>query len=53
MENDRTICLVCAWRRDCNKKFSMGSATTRRCPDYVRDLTLLEPSSDKEKDNKE
>jgi len=48
MENGRTICVTCAWRRDCNKKFSMDGATTTRCPDYTRDLTLKEPAADSE-----
>ena len=48
MTDDRTICVMCAWRATCNKKFSMDGATTTRCPDYTRDLTLKEPESDQE-----
>lgn len=39
-ESDKTICVVCAWRMTCNKKFSMDGATTTRCPDFTRDVTL-------------
>jgi hypothetical protein len=46
MADDRTMCVVCAWRATCNKKFSMDGATTTRCPDYTRDLTLKETDSD-------
>ena len=48
MENGRTICVVCAWRATCNKKFSMDGATTTKCPDFTRDVTLKEPVADKE-----
>jgi hypothetical protein len=40
MENDRTLCVVCAWRATCNKKFTMDGATTTRCADFTKDLTL-------------
>jgi len=40
MSDDRTICVICAWRQTCNKKFSMDGATTTKCPDYTRDVTL-------------
>lgn len=43
MSEDRTICVICAWREHCHKKFSMDGATTTRCPDFTRDLTLKEP----------
>ncbi len=53
MENGHTICVTCAWRQTCNKKFSMDGATTTRCPEYTRDVTLKPPPSDKKKDEKE
>jgi hypothetical protein len=40
MESNRTICVVCAWRETCNKKFSMDGSTTTRCPEFTRDVTL-------------
>ena len=40
MTSDKTICVICAWRQACNKKFSMDGASTTRCPDYTRDVTL-------------
>jgi hypothetical protein len=51
MVDDRTICVICAWRQTCNKKFSMDGSTTTRCPDYTRDVTLKEPEP--EKDNED
>jgi hypothetical protein len=46
MEDDRTICVVCAWRQTCNKKFSMDGATSTRCPDFTRDVTLRTPRAE-------
>ena len=46
-----TICVVCAWRSTCNKKFSRAGGTTLPCVDYTRDLSL--PKPEKEVDEKE
>ena len=35
---DRVLCGICAWRGDCNKKFSHGEGI--HCPDYTKDLTI-------------
>lgn len=47
-EMEGTICVMCAWRRDCNKKFSRAGGTTLPCADYTRDLSLPKPDEDKE-----
>lgn len=44
--DERTLCVVCAWRQGCNKKFCMDGATTTKCPDFTRDVTLKEPVPD-------
>ena len=41
------ICIVCAWRQDCQKKFSI-SGKDIRCPDFVKDLLIKDDTSDKE-----
>lgn len=53
MSSEPTICVVCAWRKDCLKKFSMGKDIKLRCPDFTRDLTIKESekSFDTKKDN--
>ncbi len=48
MSDEKTICVVCAWRQTCNKKFSMDGATTTRCTDYTRDITLRQPESEEQ-----
>jgi hypothetical protein len=40
MTDEKTICVICAWRQTCNKKFLMDGASTTRCPDFTRDVTL-------------
>jgi hypothetical protein len=37
---EKTICVVCAWRETCQKKYSFSSSGTTKCPDYTRDLNL-------------
>jgi hypothetical protein len=46
MDDDRTLCVVCAWRLTCNKKFLMDGSTTTRCPEFTRDVTLKAPKED-------
>ena len=48
MEGEKTLCVVCAWRLTCNKKFSMDGTTTTRCPEYTRDVTLTPPKDEHE-----
>ncbi|AFM26571.1 hypothetical protein [Desulfomonile tiedjei] len=52
MEDGRTICVLCAWRQTCNKKFSMDGATSTRCPEYTRDVTLPEVPPDRKEEEK-
>ena len=50
MSDDRTFCVVCAWRGDCQKRIHFEQSGQRYCPDYTRDLTI---KSDPEEDRKE
>ncbi len=52
MMDGKTLCVLCAWRAGCNKKFSMDGATTTRCPEYTRDVTLKDPQEDAPADAK-
>jgi len=42
MAIERQICGICAWRKDCQKRFKLGSDAFAGsyCPDYTRDLTI-------------
>jgi hypothetical protein len=48
MSMDRTLCAICAWRGDCNKKFMQGNGV--HCPDYTRDLTIRAATDEKKED---
>jgi len=50
MTLDRSLCAICAWRGDCNKKFMHGSGI--HCPDYTRDLTIRAREEEKEEQPK-
>jgi len=45
MSLDRSLCAICAWRGDCNKKFMQGSGVY--CPDYTKDLAIRERVAEK------
>ena len=37
---DRDLCLVCAWRRDCKKRFKSEGRV--QCQDFSRDVSIKE-----------
>jgi hypothetical protein len=41
------ICVVCAWRATCQKKFSV-SGKNLRCADFVKDVTIKEETEKEE-----
>lgn len=49
-EDERTLCIVCAWRETCQKKFSFSSSGNVKCPDYTRDLRLPQEDKDTKKE---
>lgn len=53
MNQEQEICIICAWRENCQKKFSI-SGSDIRCPDFVRDLSIKEErkKEETEKDKK-
>jgi hypothetical protein len=42
----QTICLVCAWREHCVKRFNMGTSETLFCPDFSEDLILRKATAE-------
>ena len=38
-DDARKLCVNCAWRENCAKKFSMDSSAMH-CPDYTEDVAL-------------
>lgn len=51
MVDERTVCAVCAWRKDCLKRFKYESSLHLRCPDYTRDLAFKEDEDNEEEKN--
>ncbi len=41
------ICIVCAWRATCQKKFSV-SGSDIKCSDFVKDVSIKEKSEEEE-----
>ena len=44
-QDSRKLCIVCAWRANCAKRFSMGDDATLHCPDFSEDVTLRKRAS--------
>ena len=41
----RQSCAVCAWRENCNKRFSVCDGGAR-CPDFSRDISIKDTCPD-------
>lgn len=39
MTDEPSFCVVCAWRKDCQKKY-LGHGSELRCRDFTRDVTI-------------
>jgi cytidylate kinase len=54
MAVERQICGICAWRRDCQKRFKLSSEAFlgSHCPDYTRDLSIKSISPEALEDEK-
>lgn len=36
------LCVVCAWRETCQKKYTISKRSGATCPDFTRDLSIPE-----------
>jgi hypothetical protein len=52
MKDKKEACVLCAWRENCNKKFSV-SGRDIRCPDFVRDLKIKDDAKPEEESREE
>ncbi len=43
--NNRISCVICAWRKNCKKKFSMSKGQIN-CPDFAEDISIKEKEED-------
>lgn len=44
MTAEKNICVICAWREHCQKRFSLPAGAN--CPDYTRDVTIKEKAKE-------
>ena len=53
MDSEKTLCVVCAWRRDCKKKFLRNEDISFKCPDFTKDISIKDgvKSDDKEQNS--
>ena len=53
MGNERTMCVICAWSKDCQKKFLRSQDISFRCPEFTKDISIKDgvKSDDKEEDS--
>lgn len=45
-------CVVCAWRENCNKRFSVSDGGAR-CPDFSRDVSIKTPPVEPDDESKD
>ena len=48
MGTDKRYCSICAWRENCQKRFSVttDSVGNVHCPDFTRDLAIKDEDID-------
>lgn len=44
MSDEATLCVICAWRKDCQKKYLRSKDTSVRCSDFTKDITIKDGS---------
>lgn len=51
MNDEPTLCILCAWRKDCKKKFLQGKDVSLRCSDFTKDVLIEKDKTDVETDS--
>jgi hypothetical protein len=53
MNTEPSLCIICAWKKDCQKKFLRSKDVTLRCPDFTKDVSIKdrEKLDDQKKDS--
>jgi hypothetical protein len=49
VERKVELCVVCAWREHCKKKYSISKDPLPHCPDFSRDVTIRDKATDHNK----
>jgi hypothetical protein len=42
MTTEVSLCAVCAWRKECQKRFLKSREVEFRCPDFTKDMAIKE-----------
>ncbi|HOF05719.1 MAG TPA: cytidylate kinase-like family protein [Syntrophales bacterium] len=47
---EKRLCIICAWRQHCQKRFSVATdgAVNIHCPDFTRDFTIKDVEEDRQ-----
>ncbi len=48
-QDKQTLCVICAWRENCAKRFAMSQDSTLHCPDFSEDISLKKSAASEEK----
>jgi hypothetical protein len=47
LAKNKNICMICAWRQTCIKRFSITKDSKLHCPDFTRDVTIKDEEEEK------
>jgi hypothetical protein len=53
LAKNKNICMICAWRQTCIKRFSIAQDSKLRCPDFTRDVTIKEEEEEEKNQSTE
>lgn len=45
MNQEKIMCVICAWKATCLKQFSMKAG--QKCPEFVKDVTIKDLDENK------
>jgi hypothetical protein len=46
MDGEPTLCVVCAWRQDCQKKYMLKEGLASRCAEFSKDVSIGKKEKD-------
>ena len=52
MSDVSSLCIVCAWRKDCQKRFLKRQDIEFRCPDFTKDMSIKDTEKTEKDDGK-
>jgi hypothetical protein len=50
--SSKSLCIICAWRHVCKKRFIISSEESLHCPDFVEDVTIKKEEDKKDAGNR-